>query len=42
MMDLVVVHKVDIDVDPTANMSQLGYQVVLDMLLDARCSGACK
>jgi len=42
MMDLVVVHKVDIDVDAAANMSQLGYQAVLDMLLDARCSGACK
>ena len=42
MIDLVVAHKVDIDADPVANISQLGYQVALDMLLDARCSGACK
>jgi hypothetical protein len=42
MIDLVVVHKVDIDADHAANMSQLGYQVALDMLLDAHCSGACK
>jgi CubicO group peptidase (beta-lactamase class C family) len=42
MIDLVVVHKVDIDSNPAANISQLGYQAILDMLLDARCSGECK
>jgi CubicO group peptidase (beta-lactamase class C family) len=42
MLDLVVVHKVDIDANPRAAISSLGYQAILDMLLDAKCSGPCK
>jgi hypothetical protein len=42
MMDLVVVHKVDIDADYTASMSALGYDAALDMILDARCDDKCK
>ncbi len=37
MMDLVVVHKVDIDADYAANISALGYDAALEMVLDARC-----
>lgn len=36
-LDLVVVHKVDIDANPEANMPQLAWDAALDMLLDARC-----
>ena len=42
MIDLVVVHKVDIDAAPAASISPLGYDAALDMLLDARCTGPCK
>ncbi|NYF78299.1 serine hydrolase [Granulicella arctica] len=41
MMDLVVVHKVDIDANYAANMSALGYDSALDMVLDARCGTDC-
>ncbi len=41
-MDLVVAHKVDTDAKPDANISPLGYGAALEMLLDAKCSGACK
>ena len=36
-LDLVVVHKVDIDANPEANMPQLAWDAALDMLLDSRC-----
>ncbi len=43
-MDLVIAHKVDIDADPAANISPLGFDAALDMVIDARCptSAACK
>ena len=36
-MDLVIVHKVDIDANGAANMPLLAYDAALDMVLDARC-----
>jgi hypothetical protein len=36
-IDLVVVHKVDIDANYAANMPVLAWDAALDMLLDARC-----
>jgi Beta-lactamase len=36
-LDLVVVHKVDIDANYAANMPLLAWDAALDMLLDARC-----
>jgi CubicO group peptidase (beta-lactamase class C family) len=39
--DTVVVHKVDIDKDGSAEVSPEEYMVVLDMLIAARCPGSC-
>ncbi len=39
--DLVVVHKVYIDKDGAANVSQLAYSAILDMVLDAQCGNSC-
>jgi hypothetical protein len=36
--DLVVAHKVDIDANPSASISGLGWDAILTMLLDARCN----
>jgi CubicO group peptidase (beta-lactamase class C family) len=39
--DLVIVHKVDIDKDYRANLSPLGYDAILAMVLDSKCPEKC-
>jgi CubicO group peptidase (beta-lactamase class C family) len=41
-LDMVVVHKVDIDRDPNANVTVMAYDAILSMLVDSRCATACK
>ena len=41
-LDMVVVHKVDIDKDPKANIDALAYDAILNMLVASRCDSACK
>jgi CubicO group peptidase (beta-lactamase class C family) len=40
--DLLVVHKVNIDQDPSRNVSEPTYMTILDMVLDAKCDKSCK
>jgi hypothetical protein len=40
--NLVVVHKVNIDVDPSREVSEPTYMTVLDMVLDAKCGATDK
>ena len=39
--DLVVVHKVNIDVDPHRNLTEPTYMTILGMVLDAKCDKKC-
>jgi CubicO group peptidase (beta-lactamase class C family) len=39
--DMVIVHKVDIDKDYRADISPLGYDAILAMVLDSKCGGQC-
>ncbi len=39
---MVVVHKVDIDKDPSASVTVMAYDAILSMLIDSRCTTACK
>jgi CubicO group peptidase (beta-lactamase class C family) len=41
-LDMVVVHKVNIDKDPNANVSLTAYDAILGIVIDSRCTGACK
>lgn len=40
--NLVVVHKVNIDLDPGRNISEPTYMTILDLVLDAKCDKNCK
>jgi CubicO group peptidase (beta-lactamase class C family) len=42
LLDMVVVHKVDIGKDPKASVSPMAYDAILGMVIDSRCAGACK
>ncbi len=39
--DMVIVHKVDIDKDYRADISPMGYDAILAMVLDSKCAGSC-
>lgn len=39
--DMVIVHKVDIDKDYRANISPLGYDAILAMVIDSKCDAQC-
>jgi len=39
--DMVIVHKVDIDKDYRADISPMGYDAILSMVLDSKCDKAC-
>ena len=41
-LDLVVAHKVNIDINESANISGTTYMTILDLLLDAKCNAQCK
>ena len=40
--DMVIVHKVDIDKDYRANISPIGFDAILTMVLDSKCPGDCQ
>jgi CubicO group peptidase (beta-lactamase class C family) len=40
--NLLVVHKVNIDQDPSRKISEPTYMTILDMVLDAKCDKSCK
>jgi CubicO group peptidase (beta-lactamase class C family) len=40
--DMVIVHKVDIDKDYRADISPMGYDAILAMVLDSKCGGKCQ
>jgi hypothetical protein len=40
--NLLVVHKVNIDQDPSRKVSEPTYMTILDMVLDAKCDKDCK
>jgi CubicO group peptidase (beta-lactamase class C family) len=40
--DMVIVHKVDIDKDYRADVSPMGYDAILAMVLDSKCAGDCQ
>src|SRR3984957_1169822 len=40
--NLLVVHKVNIDQDPSRNVSEPTYMTILDLVLDGKCDKSCK
>jgi hypothetical protein len=40
--NLLVVHNVNIDQDPSRKVSEPTYMTILDMVLDAKCDKDCK
>jgi CubicO group peptidase (beta-lactamase class C family) len=40
--DMVIAHKVDIDKDPTAQVTAMDYDVILPMVIDSKCPARCK
>jgi CubicO group peptidase (beta-lactamase class C family) len=41
-IDMVIVHKVDIDKDPQANVDGMGYDAIMNLLIQSRCSSVCR
>jgi CubicO group peptidase (beta-lactamase class C family) len=40
--DMVIAHKVDIDKNPNAQVTAMDYDVILSMVIGAKCTGNCK
>jgi hypothetical protein len=39
---MVIVHKVDIDKDPKAQIAAMDYDAILAMVIDSKCPSECR